>query len=361
MVPSSSLQSSKEDNTKAGKCEDQNEDEDADSSSLNQNKKYDLMIDVLKDTMHRAHFLMHSDFLMTKCPPQSPLGKMFQTCLNSCRVDTSTIPNAGNGLFATRDIPKHTIIAFYPIHAVGYKLDYSTISVQMVPVTKESDERIHHETSQYALNSLLGNLPLHYGSGKQYNVETEHPESKLIIDANPNWPIPNGWYGGYTNDGAIVSHIGDTDYYPTSRSRQNVEHVPFYPGPFQVSITTRDVKAGEEFFVSYGYNYWVNSLNLKEKDVDTPTSFTEEESKHLLKQQTEQVANDIRESVMAVQKKYKDAGYFLDSIMQSMGNTEAGINVLQDFLSSTCVDEETNDERNQNSANARWALVSRKP
>jgi hypothetical protein len=68
---------------------------------------------------------------------------------------------------------------------------------------------------------------------------------------------------GFINDAAMVQYPGDTDYYRISRGpRRNVEIVPFgRVAPFQVGVTTRHVKQGEELFVSYGYNYWASKLD----------------------------------------------------------------------------------------------------
>ena len=47
------------------------------------------------------------------------LEQMMQTCRDSVEISDSTIPGAGRGLFASRDIAKGTIIALYPIHSLG--------------------------------------------------------------------------------------------------------------------------------------------------------------------------------------------------------------------------------------------------
>ena len=277
--------------------------------------------EILTEGMHRVHFLMQTDYLKSKHCPYEPLRVLFQNCIDSVQVKTSSIPNAGRGLFATRDIAKNSIIAFYPMHGLGCKLEHPRDdddgggdgggnhhsyywSVQMALDPKNA---MVHEESSYALFSLLGNLPF-----CGVNLEERFGDNaRLFVDATPDYcTVKEGWYGGYINDSAIVKHLGDENYYPTSRSNQNIEIVPFYPAPFQVCVTTRDVKQGEEFFTSYGYNYWVNILNLQQSPSKPPESIVK---------QKEEAALSIQTTVKVVPELYQEAAWCLADLFQKLG------------------------------------------
>ena len=191
-----------------------------DTSGLSEEQEDDLD-SLLFETLFRISFFMETDYL--ERVKNTKLRNLFRTCREICEIRDSTIPQAGRGLFALQDIPKHTIVAFYPVHCLGFK--FPSGLCQSVQKT-EMDQMIDHEKSQYNLFSY-GNRPL-----LGVDAQEEFNNGKLYVDMNPAYSLPNGWYAGLINDGATVQHFGDQDYYPKSRSRQNIELIPFSTSPF---------------------------------------------------------------------------------------------------------------------------------
>lgn len=269
------------------------------SSGLSEQEADDLD-DLLSEVLFRMSFFMETDYL--ERVENDALRNLFQACRTVCEIRESTIPQAGRGLFALQDIPKHTIISFYAVHSVGFK--FPSGLCQSVQVLDQEEQRIDHERSQYNLFSY-GNRPL-----LGVDAQEEFNNAKLYVDMNPTYSLPDGWYGGLINDGAIVKHVGDLDYYSNSRSKQNIELIPFSTAPFHVAVTTRKVKAGEELFASYGYRYWKNGLYLNDNnDNDESEKFIK-----ALNKQENLVIEEIYSTLQAVKTKYAEESWVLGQL-----------------------------------------------
>lgn len=263
--------------------------------SLEQEDELDKL---LTETLERMSFIMESTEALMQSSPA--LEELFETCRNGVSIAPSTIPQAGRGLFAARDIPQGTIVAFYPVHSMGCKFE-TTGLCQSVQLAKHPNDLIDNEKSAYAIFSLA-KRPLLGNDLAQYAKN-----ARLFVDMNPSHDPIQGWYCGMINDGAVAERVGDESYYPRSRQLQNVEIVPFSVAPFQVGVTTSDVAMGEELFVSYGYNYWVNYLVRTGNGEWTPkTSVVEHQEK--------EAAVEMFEAVELVQEKYKEAAWVLGEI-----------------------------------------------
>jgi len=265
-------------------------------------KQEDQLDDLLTEALFRLDFFMGTDILLES--GNAALRSLFQTCLDSVHIKKSTIAEAGNGLFASCDIPKGTIIGFYPVHAIGCRFESG--ACQSVQLTRRTDEftQINHETSAYSLYTL-SDEPL-----CGVDLQVEFGNSKLFVDMNPDSVIPAGWFCGFINDGATLRYDGDEAYYPKSLSRQSVVIVPFGVAPFQVGITTRDVAQGEELFVSYGYSYWANYLQ---------SDALQEKSESIQKQESEAL-QAITQAMLTVKKNYEEASTALSELFGGLGS-----------------------------------------
>mmetsp|Transcript_34428 Transcript_34428/g.83573 ORF Transcript_34428/g.83573 Transcript_34428/m.83573 type:complete len:305 (-) Transcript_34428:38-952(-) len=257
-------------------------------------------------------FFMETDYLTQV--DNHALREMFQFCRESVEVRNSTIPLAGRGLFATQDIPKHTIVALYATHCVGVK--FPSGICQSVQVSNGEVSEINHDKSQYSLFT--------YGDRRicGANLQEDFNGAKLFVDMNPAIECTEGWYGGMLNDGAIVEYPGDLDYYEKSRSKMSVELVPFSTAPFHVGVTTRDVKKGDELFVSYGYNYWTRATNnYLSKENGASLQEVEKFTASLHEQET-QVVSDIARILDIVELKYQEESWVLGQIFDHGMNSE---------------------------------------
>ncbi len=284
---------------------------------------------VFDDVLFRMLFLMQRQAFLNV--PNTAVRDMFQTCIESVEIANSTKPSAGRGLFATRDIPKGTIISFYPIHSIGCKFDSgSCLSVQ---IAESSEAMIDVEKSAYALYSLVERPLLGIDLMKEY--PNHHP--KLFVDMNPKARLYDGWFCGLINDSTIVTFLGDTDYYRISRGDQrNVEIIPFSRvAPFQVGVTTRPVKKGEELFVSYGYNYWANQLRIKMEDQGKTIVEPSMESMDEIRRQEEQAAMEMLEIINMVEERYAQAAEGVAKLLEGLGDVPIAASKVENRVASS--------------------------
>jgi len=171
----------------------------------------------------------------------------------------------------------------------------------------DKDNMIDPETSAYALFSLSNRKLC------GVDLQKDFDNARLFVDMNPNNNVHDGWFCGFINDAATVNFQGGVEYYPKSRSAQNIEIIPFSIAPFQVGVTTKDVKKGEELFVSYGYNYWVNALIRQTDDAWIPKSAT-------IEQHEREAEVEMYAAVNAADKKYEEESWVLSNIFDNMNS-----------------------------------------
>lgn len=287
---------------------------------------------LLEDTLYRIVFLMEHTEKLVNDPgyaseavqhnDPTALRVLLQTCQETVHIGTSTIPNAGRGLFASQDIPKGTIVSWYPIHAIGCRFENGACqSVQLNTLSSNGGdnssknnspaEPINLENSAYTLLSMT-DAPL-----LGIDIANEFPDGpRIFVDMNPSLEVPKGWYCGYINDAATVQHDQDPTYYPISKGKQNVEIVPFGVQPFQVGVTTKDVVKGEELFVSYGYNYWRKALHFANNGNQQKPWEPLDES---ILSQEEDMAEELSETIQYVQEHYAEASGALAELFLGLG------------------------------------------
>jgi len=188
----------------------------------------------------------------------STLKQLYSQCLKPIEVRKSSIPGAGLGLFAKKNIKANTIVSLYPAHALGVEQSTSFVSLS----SDESYFQAHssqnsgylHCTDQpiFKRTSLL--------SKAFSDVDDTTP---LYLDVNPTKTTVDGWLSQMINDGAIVkenSEEGVSDYYRETKFTKNCIHIPFGPSPIMATVTTKKVKKGQELFTTYGCTYWLGAL-----------------------------------------------------------------------------------------------------
>jgi hypothetical protein len=93
----------------------------------------------------------------------------------------------------------------------------------------------------------------------------------LFVNVNMDRPDVPTWLGHRVNDGAVVesnTEAGVLDYYEKSRQAKNCVPVPFGPSPVLATVTTCQVKKGDEIFTSYGCSYWLEAIWPGEESTD---------------------------------------------------------------------------------------------
>jgi len=194
------------------------------------------------------------------------LRNLYKNCSKSVKIAPSSIPGAGTGLFAVKNIMAGTIICFYPVDGIGVDCDISSTFTALDPEGQLYFDGDEVQTANY-IHYLIGSRPLISDNGisKQMLFQGE----TLFIDVNPNNPVSAPWLSHYINDGAIVNGNNEDSvltYYKESTRLKNCVHIPFGPSPILATVTTRKVKKGEEFFTSYGCSYWIDTILANDEE-----------------------------------------------------------------------------------------------
>lgn len=158
--------------------------------------------------------------------------------LNRTRVGTSSILNGGRGLYASCDCRKGDLLTCYPGDALV-----------IIPDSDKEDWTIlwgDHVEEEHAIDKLMGYI-LHA-------VQDEYGVVGLpSLDQDP------AYAGHFANDGASeppVSTEALAPYVIESSERANAMHKDWMSS-HMVTVATRDIKEGEEIFVTYGPEYWM--------------------------------------------------------------------------------------------------------
>ena len=169
--------------------------------------------------------------------------------LDRCRIGPSTVPDAGTGLFATRNIRAGELITLYPGDALLYWKDGRDTSSSRtcsgvvfgahIPDEQRDAERVTSE------------------SARQYEVCAS---STLSCVGDPRRDDNPAYLGHFANDGSVCASVEAVDAYrKATRVVQNADHVTL-EGCQLATQATRDISTGDEIFVSYGEGYWLSHL-----------------------------------------------------------------------------------------------------
>ena len=178
------------------------------------------------------------------------------------RPDKSTICD-GRGLFATEALPAHSIVALYPVHAIGA----DDTSTGLLDLMASSDDMAYFDGVE--------------GEGSAYRLYLRQPGySSVCVDCNPNKPIPHPiWTGHLVNDAAMCTsrEPGDVlEYLQRSIGGASCALLAVGQAPLTAVVTTRDVDAGEELFVTYGASYWVGGRPRSSGEVEDHAQYSQE-------------------------------------------------------------------------------------
>ena len=290
---------------------------------------------VLTDGLYQVNMIM-DEYFMNNYPDES-LQDLFRKCINSVEMKQSNIPNAGNGLFATVDIPAAgQIVSFYPVHTLGVTFDDDGGENYSVTLRKKKKKQNNEEETTTTC-SVAGSAYTLYLLGQRQLAGVDLDKLSNIVeggggvrpfaDVDITRPIVEGWMGHLINDGAIVTKINDIEYYKNSQNVQNCVIAPFGPSPVLVVVTTKPIKKGEELFTSYGYSYWSEMLDNTAAGVDdneNSVRYTSSKSEEILKQEMEAM-DDLFTTFDTLQESYEEEATALhgafDAMLAHMNNS----------------------------------------
>jgi len=172
--------------------------------------------------------------------------------LNRTFVKTSTIHD--RGLFAKFDCRKGDVLTCYPGDALI-----------IIPDEEEEEWTI-----------LWGNH-VDTATQKKLNVKEDllgyivHAKNDVGILGLPSLDEDSSYLGHFANDGAVNIPYDEMDlasYMIESEEKANAMHKDIYNECHMVTVATRDIKAGEEIFVTYGPDYWSEQPQFNNDDDD---------------------------------------------------------------------------------------------
>lgn len=193
------------------------------------------------------------------------------------RPDTET----GQHVFATAPIPAHTIITFYPVHALGRdeRIAYSDTD----PIFVERIERYARTHARYVRPlSAPKKAKLDNSEQPTDNKEPQQDYGTVLVVGNPNNTNNTRLLGHAIRDACDTNVFTDTPfqkikewttfknkvaaYYMASAKKHNC----FFVGNNRHTLicieTTRDIEAGEELLVMLGPEHWFRRTYVKKDD-----------------------------------------------------------------------------------------------
>ena len=216
--------------------------------------------------------------------------------LHRTYLGPSLIPGAGRGLFAKHAISKGNLITCYPGDALLYtpcnpeekdneEEDMDDITLDDIPIWEDDDgdndeEEIDEiviwgdhvdETECWKDDAVFeGSIEGKGSNGERpltdYAVEVCDSYTVLalpVLDADPAYfgHFANDGAGHFAKDGAGIGGDMISAYVLESIELSNARHMPLEDS-HMVTIATRDIAEGDEIFVTYGPDYWMEHSNF---------------------------------------------------------------------------------------------------
>ena len=174
--------------------------------------------------------------------------------LNRTHVGASKIRNAGKGLFANCDCPRGTLLTCYPGDAlVAFNVDDDDDEYQ---VFWGKHVKLHDVNHKNGYNESL--------LDPQYMLRAVSDEWGIVA-------LPfivddcAAYFGHFANDGASNPPTCEAElslYVLESNSKANAIHQPL-KDCHMVTVATRNITKGEEIFVTYGPDYWMEQSSFR--------------------------------------------------------------------------------------------------
>jgi len=192
---------------------------------------------------HDQNAFMHDGQVMKNTWTKT--NQVFDMVRIGTQVKVQPSPIHSNGVFALVAIPKHTIVTFYPPHWLNYT------------VGRSQNVRLHHK---WGTDNVKSECPDHVAKTYTINLDksiVRDPNVSEAIIGDPTDLTP-GWLGHMVNDSKCIPKVpkeSDVVAYVQTLANNNV--IPVYLSRFRIAlVSTRDIVAGEEIFMSYGPKYW---------------------------------------------------------------------------------------------------------
>ena len=197
--------------------------------------------------------------------------------INNARVDTSTIKNAGRGLFAARHIKEGEVVTCYPGDAiVRTTVDCKGSESANHDIKDRSNWVItwgdHISTDDLDANGIIGDHQVLPDDLLPYIIHAmgDYGILGLPIYSSRDANDDTTYLGHFANDGAsnIPFTVEDVGPYIIESCELSNAVNKDVCGCHIVTVATRDIQEGEEIFVVYGPGYWMEANEIKDYDDD---------------------------------------------------------------------------------------------
>ena len=170
--------------------------------------------------------------------------------LQRCHLALSEQPEAGTGLFASRDILEDELVTLYPGDALLYWPDGDR--------SPDSDMELVFGLHVPAEERDLARVTR--ADAREYEVRATRRASCV---GDPRRRDESAYMGHFANDGATCTapHRAEA-YRAETTAAANAEHVTVM-GCHLATVATRDIPRGTEVLVTYGVDYWLSRSDFE--------------------------------------------------------------------------------------------------
>ena len=208
------------------------------------------------------------------------------TCMDNIRIAPSTIRQAGRGAFATRFLPKNSVVAPLPMISVPNKKSFAMYSI------------VRNDNGRLVLEKDKGPVAIQL----LVNYCMGHAESSMLL-------CPYGLMTAAVNHNQTLANVrlewGDptkTGHHPDWLNMTVQELARKYSaGVVMTLVATRDIQPGEEIFMDYGdewetaWNEHVQKWKPAKNYVDAPNA--NEPNAELLNADKESILRTVFEQI----------------------------------------------------------------
>jgi hypothetical protein len=276
-------------------------------SKLLKDSQFELLSDPSKLLGQHPQSTVEADNQMRKMDPKQMVheailsSRLHLPFLHRTKLGPSKIDGAGRGLFAIENIAKGEAISCYPGDAVLYELPSSEDDEDDVDETEDDFEDVYDEDEEGTETICLWGahvpLSLRWDEDKVFDgTESTPPLTSYAVSVDDHYSIMGhpelddnpAYFGHFANDGAgefafegpnsqnnkiaaleLGLDTGEDEelgiegniaaYVLKSLEVSNAMHRSLIDGLHVVTVATRDIMAGEEIYVTYGPDYWVEN------------------------------------------------------------------------------------------------------
>lgn len=163
---------------------------------------------------------------------------------NKPKLEVRPSPVHGDGVFAGEDIAPWTVATTYPVDIVFGKHPSNSIMYgRGIDVVKDADEALH----------LAKTYEMNLSPNDDVNVNRSY---RITIAGHPE--MRDGGVGHLLNDGGVMHKLSRSELKQYAEAiYTKVNCTSYHVGAYGIAIvTTKQIKKGEELFLSYGIPYW---------------------------------------------------------------------------------------------------------